>query len=177
MIAAGADSATKNVEDVKILGVYAGMPAPDFKTAGVGRDDVKLSDYKGKLVYLDFWATWCTPCVEAMPRIQKVYDEYKNDGLVVVLVSLDDKPTKVKDFLTKKKLPGIQAHGAGGMKGDLARLYNIEGVPTNFLIGPDGKVLANDVDAGKLRSAVRKQLAKMKTPETQPTEAAAAAAH
>jgi peroxiredoxin len=148
------------------------MAAPDFTTLSVTGEKVRLADYRGKVVYLDFWATWCGPCVEAMPRIQKVWEQYKDEDFVVLLVSLDDKPATVEQFLKKKKLPGVLALGEGGLKGELAKLYNIESLPTNFLIGPDVKVIVNDVDAAKLRSAVRKELAKRKPAESQPVETA-----
>ncbi len=148
------------------------MSAPDFTTLAVSGEKVKLSDYRGKVVYLDFWATWCQPCLEAMPRIQKVHNEYKENGFVVVLVAVDDKRATVEKFLDKKKLPGVLAYGEGGLKGELAKLYNIESLPTNFLIGPDGKVIANDVDLARLRSTVRREVAKLKPPESQPVETA-----
>jgi peroxiredoxin len=144
------------------------MPAPDFTTLTLAGSAMKLSDYRGKLVYLDFWATWCVPCIQSMPRVQKALDEFKDDGLVVVLVSLDDAQSKVDSFLQTKKLPGVLTYGEGGMKGDLAKLYNVEALPTSFLIGPDGKVVATDIEAKKLRSTIRKQLAKLKQAETRP---------
>ena len=108
-----------------------------------------------------------------MPRVQKAYDDFKEQGLVVVLVSLDEKASKAGAFVEQKPLPGVLTHGEGGMKGDLAKLYNIEALPTSFLIGPDGQVLAKDIEPTKLRSTIRKALAKLQNPQTQPAEAAA----
>ncbi|MEW6253193.1 MAG: TlpA disulfide reductase family protein [Planctomycetota bacterium] len=162
------------MDKVQLQGVYVGMPAPDFTALTVAGEKVKLSDYQGKLVYLDFWATWCSPCIEAMPSIQKVASGTKDDRFVILLVSVDDKPGTVADFLKKRKkpLPGVVVHAERGMKGELAKLYNIESVPTNFLIGPDGKVLVNDVSSSNLRTTVRRELAKLKQPETRPVETA-----
>jgi thiol-disulfide isomerase/thioredoxin len=174
-IAADAESVTRNIEKVKLTGVYAGMAAPDFTAAALNGDKatIKLSDFKGKVVLVDFWATWCGPCIQSMPDVNKVYASKKDDGFIVLMVSVDESADKVKEFLKKKgkDVPGIVLHAEGAMKGDLARLYNIEAVPTNFLIGPDGKVLANDVQADKLRRVVDRELKK-----TKPAEEATASA-
>ncbi len=145
------------------LSVKVGDMAPDFKLADLDGKEVTLASLKGKVVLLDFWATWCGPCKAAMPTIQKLHDEYKAQGKDVVILGVntwEQKPEAAKEYMTKKKF----SYGCL-MKGDeLAAAYGVKGIPTLVIIGKDGKVTAvevglSDATGGGLRKAIDAALA------------------
>lgn len=112
-----------------------GKPAPDFTLSGLDGKEVKLSSLKGKTVLLDFWATWCPPCVRALPEINEIYHARKDSGLQVFAIDVGEPKGKVQSFLTQKKLdlPVLlddQEEASGK--------YSIRGIPTTIVIGPDG---------------------------------------
>ncbi len=120
------------------------VKAPDFALKDMGGKAVKLSDYKGKVVLVNFWATWCPPCKAEMPDLVKVYELYKKKGFVVLGISLDDEPTKaVPEFLTDfRKDTGVKVTYPI-LVGDehIADSYGgIRGIPTTFLIDRKGIV-------------------------------------
>jgi cytochrome c biogenesis protein CcmG, thiol:disulfide interchange protein DsbE len=117
--------------------VEAGQAAPDFDLPGrLGA--VKLSDFKGKTVYLDFWASWCGPCKQSFPWMNDLQTRYGAKGLRVVGINVDQKSDDAKAFL--KDNPAA-FDVAFDQPGKTPRSYAIKGMPTSVLIGPDGKVL------------------------------------
>ncbi len=144
------------------LAVKAGDPAPDFKLMTLDGKEVTLASLKGKVVLLDFWATWCGPCKAAMPTIQKISEDYKSKDVVVLGVNtFEQKPDAAKDYLAKKKF----TYGCL-LKGDeLAKAYGVTGIPTLVIIGKDGKVASTEVgmsdeSGAMLRKAIDAALAK-----------------
>ncbi|MCG6553731.1 MAG: redoxin domain-containing protein [Candidatus Magnetominusculus sp. LBB02] len=116
-----------------------GQPAPDFTLQSTDGSDVALSSYKGKVILLNFWATWCTPCRDEMPSMNKLYMKYKDKGLVIIAVSTDDSIKAVERFLSTCHVdfPVLIDHGMKVSK----RQYRINAQPATFLIGKDGKVI------------------------------------
>lgn len=122
-----------------------GLPRPKFKVGTEAADfalkdaegkEVKLSELRGKIVLLDFWATWCGPCRSAMPGLQKLHEKYKDKGLVVLGINIFDNSDPI-EFMTANKYTYTTL-----LEGDdVARLYGIEPIPQFYLIGPDGLVL------------------------------------
>ncbi len=108
--------------------------APVASAHAAGLD---LTPYHGKVVYLDFWASWCTPCHLSFPWMNDIQQTYGPQGLVVIAVDLDRDPGAARDFLAENK-------GALNIvydpKGDIARQFNFKDMPTAYLIGRDGKV-------------------------------------
>lgn len=112
--------------------------APDFKLKNLSGDIVALNNFKGKIVLLNFWATWCLPCKEELPSMQRLYKKLGTRGLEVVAVSIDrDNPDKVKKYIDQYNLtfsilldPGQEAR----------KSYFIMGLPTSYLIGADGRL-------------------------------------
>lgn len=99
-----------------------------------------MDSFKGKAVFLNFWATWCGPCVAEMPGIQELYDKTKNQNIVFALLS-NESASKVKDFVAKKKFSfPIYIY-----KGALPDLYKTSGIPATFLISPKGKLVLQHV--------------------------------
>lgn len=116
---------------------FTGKPAPAFTLTGVKGSTISLARYKGKVVLLDFWATWCRPCRIEMPLVQKLYDEFKAKGLVVFGVNLMEEPAQVKRFLAEN---GIGFPVLLDRDGKVAGRYKAEGIPTLVIIGKDGNV-------------------------------------
>lgn len=120
--------------------------ATDFTFPDVNGMNHSLSDYKGKVVYVDVWATWCGPCKKELPFLKKLEAEYKdNPGIVFIGVSVDRGASKDKwkEFIAQQQLPGIQLF-SGDDSGKIQRPYKITGIPRFMLVGKDGKMIYVD---------------------------------
>jgi len=134
-----------------VQAVETGQAAPDFDLPGrLGA--VKLSDFKGKTVYLDFWASWCGPCRQSFPWMNEMQTRYRDKGFRVVGINVDQKTGDAMTFL-KSNPAGFEV--AFDQAGKTPRNYGIKGMPTSVLIGQDGKILM--VHSG-FRSDQRDQL-------------------
>jgi peroxiredoxin len=118
---------------------FVGQPAPDFTLKSLDGGDISLSSYKGKVVLINFWATWCGPCKDEMPSMNRLYLKYKNKGLVVLAVSTDDSGESVERFLIKNRV-AFPVLLDTGMKVARAK-YRVNAQPVTFLIGKDGKII------------------------------------
>lgn len=119
--------------------VEAGDMAPQFSLPSIhaGRPDISLADMAGKAVYVDFWASWCAPCLISLPLYNEMYHRYKDRGLEVVAVNLDNPPEDGLDFLLDTPLDfKIPSDPEGGA----AELFDVIGMPTSYLIAPNGQV-------------------------------------
>lgn len=121
-----------------------GKPIIDFALQDTAGRTVKLSDFKGKYVFLDFWASWCVPCRKENPNVKAQFEKYKDKGFTVLSVSLDkpDARNAWIDAIRKDRI-GLWTHviDAGGFNGLVAESYYVRSIPTNFLIGPDGRFI------------------------------------
>ena len=118
-----------------------GMTAPDFEVTLLSGKTVKLSDYRGKRVLLNFWATWCPPCVGELPHIEKKYAEYK-DKMHFVILSVDDNEQDPARFIQSK---GYTFPAAYGDHQALGRAYGIDAIPASYIISADGHIIARIV--------------------------------
>ena len=118
-------------------GLGKGDPAPDFKLKTLDGKEVSLSDYRGKVVLINFWATWCPPCREEMPLFERIYRKYKNKGFEILAIGTDGSVEPVKKFVKEYKLsfPVLFDNA------NVVALYQVQGLPTSFLVGRDGKIL------------------------------------
>jgi peroxiredoxin len=122
-------------------GAYAGSdnkPAPDFSMKDVNGKDFTLSSLKGKVVILSFWATWCHPCKDEMPKFNKLYKEMRSRGLEIVAVSSDYSLGSLKDFLDKNSLDFSILYDE---KRTVTRQYKIPYLPVTFLIDKSGVIV------------------------------------
>jgi peroxiredoxin len=143
-----------------IIGMRAakvGGTAPLFTQLDTAGRKVSLSDFRGKYVLIDFWASWCSPCIAEMPNVVKAYEQYKDKNFTVLGVSLDNPQTKDAwmKAIHASKLPWIQVSDLRSWDNEAAKLYNVNAVPANFLIDPQGKIIAMNLRGPKLAEALQ----------------------
>lgn len=146
------------------LKIAPGKIAPTFTYNDINGKSVSLSDFNGKLVYIDFWATWCGPCRGEIPHLDKLEKDYKGKKIVFVKISLDDDMDAWRKMVTEKKLGGVQLHADGAWSSDAAKNYQIKGIPTFVLIGADGKIInpnAPRPSSEEIRTLLDQELAKI----------------
>lgn len=142
---------------------YVGNPelararmAPPFAVTTLDGQRITLDDLAGKVVLLDFWATWCVPCREALSHIQKISNRFEGQPLVILSVSLDSDESKWKEFVAKNEMTWPQCRD-GGFTGPISRLFAVNAIPHTFTIDADG-VLEDehigDASEGKLKKLV-----------------------
>jgi thiol-disulfide isomerase/thioredoxin len=139
--------------------VNVGTELPEFTAQDINGKPVKLSDYKGKLILLDFWASWCTPCRAENPYMQYIYDRYHSKGLEIIAFSVDDKIDAWKKAVTDDALTWPQVSDLKGIREGVAHDFEISGVPTNFLV-KDGKVIGVFLRRQALNAMLQKELGK-----------------
>ncbi|MDF2670442.1 MAG: thiol-disulfide oxidoreductase [Paenibacillus sp.] len=119
-----------------------GSTAPAFKLTGLDGQAKELSDYKGKVVIVNFWASWCEPCYKEMPAIQKQYDKWKDRGVVVLGLNLDESPVTVQTFVRQYDLTfPILIDKEFRMR----NRYHVVSYPTTFFINGSGKIVTKKV--------------------------------
>lgn len=132
-----------------------GSQMADFVQADTSGRPVKLSSFRGKYVLVDFWASWCGPCRAENPNVLKVYDAYKDKGFTVLGISLDDKAANWKKAIRDDKMPWTQLSDLKGWKNEISTSYGIQGIPSNLLIDPTGKIIAKDLRGAMLEMKLK----------------------
>jgi peroxiredoxin len=130
-----------------------GQPAPAVAVTDLKGNALRVEDLRGKYVLLDFWATWCAPCVAELPRVQAAYAKYRDAGFEVVGVSLDETKSAVIDFVKARHIPWRQIHNASS-GGDLVEAYGVDSIPATFLIDPHGVITRLDLRGPALEQAL-----------------------
>ncbi len=132
-----------------------GKPAPSLSVEDVQGKKLRLDEYRGKYVLIDFWATWCAPCVAEIPRVQEAVAKYRAKGFEVLGVSLDDTKPALLDFVRARKIPWRQIHNASA-GGDLVEAFGVSTIPATFLINPEGAIVRIELRGTALDDALGK---------------------
>ena len=132
---------TEVVEEVmrETAQLKPGQPAPDFTLDDLQGQSVSLSDFKGQAVFLDFWASWCSPCIEAVPHLEEIKQQTRDQKVVFLNISLDS-ADEWHQAVEELGLTGVHVHAPGGWQAAVAQLYQVSGIPSYFLVGPDGRI-------------------------------------
>ena len=131
--------------------------APAFAVTTLDGQRVSLDDFNGKVVLLDFWATWCGPCREALPHMRTIAKNFQGQPLVVLSVSLDSDEQKWKDFITKNEMTWLQ-YRDGGFNGPVSRLFDVGAIPHTFTIDADGVLQDEHIGDASIEGKLKKLL-------------------
>lgn len=131
-----------------------GTPLLNFSQADSSGKMISLTDFKGKYVLVDFWASWCGPCRAENPNVLKAYNAYKDKGFTVVGISLDDNSAKWKKAILDDHMPWTELSDLKGWKNEMAVYYGIQAIPDNFLVDPQGKIIAKGLRGEELHKTL-----------------------
>lgn len=154
----GVQQFIKQMEKAKPVSI--GHKAPDFTTAGIDDKPVKLSDFKGKYVMVDFWASWCQPCRQENPNVVKQYNNFKSKGFNILGISLDKEKKDWQKAINDDKLTWAHGSDLKGFEGPTELLYHIEAIPSNFIIDPQGVIVAKNITGADLEAFLNKTFSK-----------------
>jgi peroxiredoxin len=138
----------KRLETIK--GTMVGYKATNFAQNSPEGKPVKLSDFKGKYVLLDFWASWCRPCRMENPNVVAAYNRYKNKGFTVLGVSMDTNKDLWTAAIAADNLTWTHVSDLKGWGNEAGILYSVKGIPQNFLIDKEGKIVAKNLRGAEL---------------------------
>lgn len=142
----------------KLKSLLVGQQAPDFSINGIDGQQITLSQFKGKYVLLDFWASWCGPCRAENPNVVKAYNSYKNRNFTILGISLDKDKAAWAQAIKQDGLTWTHAGELADFQGNTVRLYQVEAIPASFILDPSGKIIARDLRGEELDAFLNKTL-------------------
>lgn len=129
------------------LALRKGVEAPNFSASTVYNNPFELHQLKGKYVLLDFWGSWCGPCLEEIPNLKKAYQQFSDKNFEIVGISVDRNPEHVQEFIESRNMEWPQIFEEyGGNNQTISTLYDVTGFPTQYLINPDGKIISHGAE-------------------------------
>jgi thiol-disulfide isomerase/thioredoxin len=126
----------------------------DLQFTATDGTKIDLQNFRGKVVLVDFWASWCPDCIRELPTVQKVYNKYKDQGLVVIGISLDKDAKALANFVAKKSLPWPQYFDGKGWENEFAAKYSVRSIPEMWLLDRQGVLVTTSVPIEKLDEQV-----------------------
>ncbi len=143
---------SESLESLKAkMNEWVGKPAPDFEVTDLKGEELTLEKYRGQVVLLDFWATWCGPCLTEMPKLKKTYEKYKDQKFQIIGISSDKSKTPLEAYIEKEGLGWIHTWDENRK---LRNLYGIIGIPTTFLIDGEGVIRKASLGGFDVETAV-----------------------
>jgi peroxiredoxin len=158
------DQISSDPEFVEIIGIIKadlgiGLPARDLSVPLLEGARWSLRDRKGKVVLVDFWATWCRPCLKEFPVLREIYTRFADRGFEIVGISLDENLAALRSFLEREKLPWIIGFSGSGWDDPAARVYGVDAIPSTWLIDRHGVLREAGLRGEALRDAVARLVA------------------
>jgi thiol-disulfide isomerase/thioredoxin len=139
--------------------LVVGAAFPAFTVQDLSGKPQSVASHKGRVLLVDFWATWCPPCRAELPNVLKTYQQYHDKGFDIIGVSLDSDKEKLSDFIEQQKMTWPQFFDGKGWSNELAVKYGIQSIPSTFLLDGDGKIIGKSLRGEALEAAVSKALA------------------
>jgi peroxiredoxin len=130
---------------------FIGQPALDFQVTDLNGQPLSLEKYKGQVVLLDFWATWCGPCLTEMPNVKRTYQKYKNQKFQIIGISLDRGKSDLESYIEKEKLTWPQYYDSSRQ---ISNMYQVRSIPSTFLIDGNGIIRKTNLRGNALEYAV-----------------------
>jgi len=149
------EAEAKKIQDALV----EGAPFPDFNEKDVMGKPLSIANYKGKVVMIDFWATWCPPCRGEIPNVVATYQKYHDKGFEIIGVSLDQDQGKLLNFIKENNMTWQQYFDGQGWGNKLAVKYGIDSIPMTFLLDGNGKIIGKGLRGEELTDAVANALA------------------
>jgi len=137
-----------------------GAKFPDFDEKDVEGNPLSIGKYKGKVVMVDFWATWCGPCVQELPNVLETYKKHHQEGFEIIGVSLDKEKGKLTSFTEARKMTWQQFFDGKGWGNKLAVKYGVHSIPMTYLLDCEGKIIGKSLRGEQLEDAVVAAIAK-----------------
>ena len=147
----------ERMETLKKLRI--GAKAIDFAVTAIDGKEIALEQYRGKVVLLDFWATWCAPCRAEMPNVKAVYKKNHSRGFDIIGISMDDNKAKFDNYIKEQNVDWRQIFDGRGWKAELGQKYAISSIPATFLLDRSGVIRYKNLRGRELEEAVKKLLA------------------
>jgi len=141
-------------------GLVEGAKFPDFSEKDLEGKPLSVAGYKGKVVLVDFWATWCPPCRAELPNVIKTYEAHHKEGFEIIGISLDQDKQKLTSFIKDKHMTWAQYFDGKGWQNKLSQKYGVESIPTTYLLDRQGTIIGKDLRGEELEKAVAKAVAK-----------------